>query len=160
MSKSGTYLNGSGAGLGVEYVTPDVGGQVSPDGTGNLNILGGIGITTSSNTFTNTLYITATQVKKIVAVTTTPYVAALTDDFMNVETAFIPITIQLPDPNIANVGDIFVIKDGTNNAVVNNITVTTVSGIALFDNIANNYVMNTNTQAISVISTGVNYLIF
>ena len=56
MSQAGRYIAGTGA-APIETVTGNVGGAVSPDGAGNINIVGGTNITTTGNPGTNTLTI-------------------------------------------------------------------------------------------------------
>lgn len=57
---SGTWRKMAGTGAASELFTPDVGGQVGPDGLNNINLLGGAGITTTGTPGTNTLTIALT----------------------------------------------------------------------------------------------------
>jgi hypothetical protein len=59
MSQSGTYNDGSVPLGAVETLTGDAGGAVGPDGANNINVLGGVAITTTGNPGTNTLTIDA-----------------------------------------------------------------------------------------------------
>ena len=87
----------------------------------------------------------------------TPFVVNATDFYITVDTSTMPITIQLPDaPTIYRR---FVIKDSAGNAAVQNITVTTVSGIKVIDAAAT-FIMNTNYQAIEVVYDGFGYQVF
>jgi hypothetical protein len=70
------------------------------------------------------------------------YTANITDYYISVNTNSFSITIDLPS-NPGN-GKVFIIKDTVGNAAVNNITITTIGNIILFDgaaviNISSNY---------------------
>lgn len=100
--------------------------------------------------------VSGSQVVNLTPVSTTPYVASATDYFLSVDTS-VAITIQMP--NAPSTGRVFVIKDATNNASVNNITVTTVGGVVLIDGSAS-YVMNQNYGSASFIFNGTSYEVF
>jgi hypothetical protein len=51
-------VNSGGSGGGVATLTGNSGGAVGPDGSGNINVIGGSGTTVSGNAGTNTLTIT------------------------------------------------------------------------------------------------------
>ncbi len=86
-----------------------------------------------------------------------PYTVTATDFYITVDTSTIPITIQLPDaPTIYRR---FVIKDSAGNAAVQNVTVTTVSGVKLIDG-ATTFVMNTNYEAIELVYDNFGYQVF
>lgn len=57
MSQSGKFTTGTIPGTFIETVTGTSGGAISPDGSGNINILGMDPITTPGNAGLNTLYI-------------------------------------------------------------------------------------------------------
>lgn len=58
MSQAGRFLmTGGGGGTPITTLTGDIGGPVSPDGGGNIDILGGNDITVTGNPGTNTLTI-------------------------------------------------------------------------------------------------------
>ena len=89
----------------------------------------------------------------ITNVSTTPFdVVYLTDYYLSVDTSSLAITIRLPDLTNPS-GGVFVIKDATGNASVNNITVTTSGGTVLIDG-STAYTMNTNYQSVNVIYNG------
>ncbi len=56
----GIWRKMAGTAAAVEFFTPDVGGQVGPDGTNNINLLGGAGIVVTGTPATNTLTIALT----------------------------------------------------------------------------------------------------
>jgi hypothetical protein len=142
----------------VSTLTGNSGGAVSP-AANNINVIGdGTTVNVVGNPGTNTLTISAVNTGQTklnyTSVTTTPYVVAATDDYISVTTTSLAITVQLP--NAPATGRVYTIKDKTNNASVNNITVTTVGGTVTIDG-ATTYVMNTNYEAINVIFNGTNY---
>lgn len=96
-------------------------------------------------------------VSKYTVVNASPYVVTATDYYMTVDTSTIPITIRLPDAPTQY--RTFVIKDSAGNASVNNITVTTVSGILNID-AATTFVMNSNYQSIQLIYSGFGYEVY
>lgn len=90
-------------------------------------------------------------------VNTSPYVVLATDQYLGVDCSVIPITIQLPNAPLT--GRVFIIKDRTGSANINNITVTTVGGVVNIDG-ATSYIMNTQYSAISVLFDGTAYQIW
>lgn len=90
-------------------------------------------------------------------VNATPYVVGSTVYYMTVDTSTTAITIQLPDAPTQY--RTFVIKDSAGNALVRNITVTTVSGVLNID-AAPTYVMNTNYASIQLVYSGFGYEIY
>ena len=90
-------------------------------------------------------------------VNNSPYNVLNTDAYIGVDSSVMPITINLP--NMPQNGRVFVIKDSTGSAAINNITVTTVGGIILIDG-ATTYVMNTAYQSIQLIFYVDHYEIF
>jgi hypothetical protein len=80
-----------------------------------------------------------------------------TDEYLSVDCSAIPITIQLP--NAPATGRVYIIKDRTGSANLNNISVTTVGGVETVDLITP-YVMNTRLSSIEVIFSGTNWEIF
>ena len=60
MSQQGNLKNKSTTGNGIETLTGDSGGAVGPDGSNNVNILSGVGISVVGNPGTNTLTISTT----------------------------------------------------------------------------------------------------
>ena len=136
-------------------------GQIPIGSTGADPVLGtisagsNISITNAAGSITISA-ISGSQVVNISSVSTTPYIASATDYFLSVDTS-IAITVQLP--NAPSTGRVFIVKDSTNNAASNNITVTTVGGIVLIDGSAS-YVMNQNYGSASFIFNGTNYEVF
>lgn len=62
MSQSGVYsTTGGGGGSGILTETASSGGAISPDGGGNLNVIGTNGLVTSGNAGTNTIGLTNTR---------------------------------------------------------------------------------------------------
>lgn len=98
-----------------------------------------------------------TTTLNIADVDATPYVVGADDQFLNVDTSSLAITVQLP--NGPATGRVFSIKDGYGDASTNNITVTTVGGLINIDGAAS-VAMNTDGESLSVIFTGTEYLIF
>lgn len=143
----------------IETLTGDTGGPVGPDGAFNINILGGVGITTTGNPGTNTITIDAdgTTTMNYTLVNTTPYVVVATDNFLGVDSSGGAITVQLP--NAPATGRTYAIKDINGTAAANNITVTTVGGVVLIDAAAT-FVINTAYQSIQVLFNGTKYLVF
>jgi hypothetical protein len=90
-------------------------------------------------------------------VTTSPYVASASDQFLSVDTSSLSITIELPNAPVAS--KTFIIKDRTGTAGTRNITVTTVGGTVLIDGAAT-FVANTNYQSINLIFNGTGYEVF
>lgn len=142
----------------VETLTASSGGPVGPT-AGNINIFQGTGITTAGNPGTSTITISTngTQTLNYTNVAASPYVVAATDTYISVNCSVIPITVQLP--NAPATGRVYIIKDRTGNANVNNITVTTVGGVVNIDGAAT-FVMNTIFESIQVIFNGTAYEIF
>jgi hypothetical protein len=88
----------------------------------------------------------------------TPYTAAAgTDYFIPVDTTTLAITVQLPDAPTA--GQVFIVKDAAGNALVNNITVTTVSGTDMIDG-GTSFSIATNWRAVQFIFNGTQYYSF
>ena len=90
-------------------------------------------------------------------VNTTPYVVLNADQFLSVDSSGSAIQVNLP--NAPTTGRFLIIKDRTGNAVVNNITVTTVGGAVLIDG-ATTFVMNTNYESIQVLFNGTSYEVY
>lgn len=91
------------------------------------------------------------------AVNTSPYVVLATDQFLGVDSSGGAIQVNLP--NAPATGRVFNIKDSTGSAAGTNITVTTVGGVVNIDG-ATTFVLNSAYQAINVIFTGSEYLVY
>lgn len=86
-----------------------------------------------------------------------PYTALATDVYISADVTGGAITIRLPNAPTAQ--RVFIVKDQIGNALVRNITVTTVGGAVLIDGAASK-VINTNYGFISVIFNGLSYELF
>lgn len=106
----------------------------------------GITTTGSGNTITITLNETAPGYVSVTGPTT--YVVSASDYFISCDSTLGPITIQLPDAPTTNRQ--FIVKDRTGAANVNNITVTTVSGVVLIDALAT-YVFTDSYESIEML---------
>ena len=108
----------------------------------------------------NTLSIAASQAQILTAyrvANASPFVINATDFYITVDTTAVPITIQLPDAPTTYRR--FIIKDSGGMAAINNVTVTTVSGILNID-AAPTFTMNSNYQAIELMYSGFGYEVF
>lgn len=121
------------------------------------NITAGAGITVTNGAGSITISATGADLLAYTNVNTTPYVVLATDEYLGVDCSGVPITIQLP--NAPATGRVFVIKDRTGSANINNITVTTVGGAVNIDG-ALTYIMNTQYAAIQVLFDGATYQIW
>ncbi len=90
-------------------------------------------------------------------VSTSPYVVQSTDEFLGVVTSSIAITIKLP--NAPATGRTYVVKDISGDALLHNITVTTVGGVVLIDD-ATFSIMNTDYESLQFLFNGTKYLIY
>lgn len=151
-----TFQAGGGGGGGASTFHTDSGDATVSAGA--ITIAGGLNIDTSGATSIVTVsaspdqYLTSYRVANA-----SPFVVNATDFYITVDTSTVPITIQLPDaPTIYRR---FVVKDSAGNAVIQNITVTTVSGVKLIDG-ATTFVMNTNYQAAEFVYDNFGYQIF
>ena len=141
----------------TETLTGNTGGAVPPT-AGNINVIGAGTVLVSGNPGTSTLTITVTTPNlNVTFVSTTPYVALTTDQWLAVDSTTLAITVQLP--NTAPTGYVYDVKDYKGNAAVNNITVTTVGGVILFDG-STSFVMNSNYQEASFLFDGTNWEVF
>lgn len=86
-----------------------------------------------------------------------PYTVLLTDQYLRTDCS--GGVVSLLFPNAPPTGQYWIIKDSTGNSALNNITVTTVSGLVLFDG-ATPYTMKTNYESISILFDGTNYEVF
>lgn len=127
------------------------------DQLGTAVITAGTGIIVTPTANVITISATGTSTLNYIAVSTTPYVVAATDDFMGVNSSGSAIQINLP--NAPATGRVYTIKDSTGSAAVHNITVTTVGGIVNIDG-ATSFVMNTAYESINVLFDGSTYQIF
>ncbi len=159
MSQMGNFNNGGGSGVLLKKLTGDTGGPVSPDGSNNINIVGGTDIIVNGDPFTNTLTISVTGNTDInyTDVNSSPYVVLFADDYISVDSSGGPIIIELPNTTL--LGRIVIVKDRTGSASTNNITITTVGGVVLIDG-ATTFVMNTDHEAVQIMANSTSYEIF
>lgn len=92
---------------------------------------------------------------KYSSITTTPFTPALSEYVLGVTTTSTAITINLPPPLITDVGRVLLIKDVTNNASVNNITITP-NGTDTIDGVNASIVLNSNNAAVHCIVVAAN----
>lgn len=138
-------------------LTGNTGGPVPPTGD-NINVIGAGTVNVAGNPATSTLTITATTPNlNVTFVSTSPYVALTTDQWIAVITSTIPITIELP--NTQATGYVYYVKDKTGNAATNNITVTTVGGAVLIDG-STSYILNSNYEETSFLFDGSTWEVF
>jgi len=123
---------------------------------GVLHIEGGKGIFVSGAS--NVVTVASTGIFfTYVDVTTSPYVVVTDDVYLSVDSSGGPITILFPDTAFS--GEPYIVKDRTGNAAVNNITVTTISGIVTIDGV-NDFIMDSAYQSISLVGNGSTYEIY
>ena len=153
-----SILSQGGGGSGISTVTGNSGGAVGPT-AGNVNIVGGTGITITGTPGSSTLTVSTngTTTLAYYPAVATPLVVQTSGEFIAVDTSTIAITIQLP--NAPATGAVYTIKDFNGNANVNNISVTTVGGVITIDGVTT-YIMNTPYSAINVLFNGGSYLVF
>ncbi len=143
-------------GSGIQTLTGNTGGPIGPDGGQNINILGGDGIEVTGAG--NTLTVSSTGLFfNYINVNASPYFVLDSDVYLSVDSSVIPITILLPDN--ALLGEPFIIKDRTGNCAVNNINVTTVSGLTNIDGVTS-FIMDSAYQSISIVGNGTTYEIY
>ena len=130
---------------------------LASDQLGTATITAGAGITVTPGANTITIASSGVSPTNYTNVNTSPYVVLITDEYLSVDSSGGPITVQLP--NVAALSSVFIIKDRTGSAAINNITVTTVGGLVNIDG-ATSFVMNTAYQAINVIGNGSTYEIY
>ncbi len=119
-----------------------------------VNVNGSNGVTVTANpNLSNNMLVTLTQVAPsyVNVVGPTTYEVTSTDYFISCDSTLGPITIQLA--NSPTLYDQFVIKDRTGTAAVNNITVTTVSGVVTIDGSATQ-ILNDPYDSLEIIYNG------
>ena len=168
------FINSSNAPgtISIVTITGNDGNEVPPDASGNINIEGNgllsSGVSTAGNLYitgnagSNTLIVNETQAKFITNYTTTnfaasPYDATATDYYVSVDTSGGATTIRLPNTSTAN--RIFLVKDRTGNAGVNNITVTTTGGVITIDG-STTYLIENAYESSSFLFNGTNWETF
>ena len=126
-----------------------------------VNVNGGPGVQVIANpNGSNNMVVNLTEVvPNYVNVTfaMSPYTVTPTDYYISCDTSGGPITILLP--NAPTQFDQLIIKDRTGDALVNNVTVTTVGGVVLIDGMST-YIFDEEFESIEMIFNGVSYEIF
>ena len=92
---------------------------------------------------------------KYTSITTTPFTPALSEYVLGVTTTSTAITISLPAPGAGDVGRVLLIKDVSNNASVNNITITP-NGSDTIDGVNASVKLESNSAAVHCIVTAAN----
>lgn len=117
-----------------------------------VNVNGGPGVEVSANpNGSNNMVISLTEeAPNYVNVTTamSPYTVTATDYFISCDSTLGPITILLPDSPTVNRQ--FIVKDRTGTALINNITVTSVSGAATIDGVTS-YIFDETYESIETL---------
>ena len=117
---------------------------------GNLNVFGGAGIHTDGSG--NTITISGTGFAfnyTNVTNAMSPYIVLSNDYYISVDCS--GGVVQLNFPNSPTFKQIWIIKDRTGNASVNNITLTTPGGTVTFDGLTT-YTMNSNYQSTEILA--------
>lgn len=121
--------------------------RVTIGASGVINSFGGIAINSGNFNF-NEAFITHTRsVAGDISGSVGDYILIVTDTSS-------PRTVTLP--NFTNTDQIFIVKDGSGGALINNITVTTPGGTTLLDG-ATSYVLNTNWDSVQFVNDGTSY---
>lgn len=118
--------------------------------SGNLNVFGNNGINTvgSGNTITISgvgIAFNYTNVNHAAS----PYTVLATDYYISVDCS--TGAVELKFPNAPTFKQLWIIKDRTGNAAINNITLTTPGGSVTFDSLPI-YTMNSNYQATQLLA--------
>jgi len=159
-------VNGSVVG---ETITGQSGGALSPT-AGNWNINGngvsGSGTSTAGNIYTtgsgSTLTINSTQAQFMtnytqVLIGASPYTVLATDYYISCVSSGGAITLKLPNAPTTN--RLFIIKDQSGNASVDNISITTVGGSVTIDG-QTTYKIAGNYGAVQLLFNGTSYEVF
>lgn len=165
------YVNG-GSGPTPPGTVTEIDGNVgtATPSSGIINVVGlGItasGFSTSGNVITsasgNTLTIYETQAQEVtgyfqITVLDTPYTAADNDYYISVDASGGAVTVLLPDAPLSR--RMFLVKDASGSAAVNQITITTPGGTTLFDG-ATSYILDTPYEAVLLTFNNVSYEAF
>lgn len=158
MSQIITFGSGGGGGSGINTITGNTGGPLSPS-AGNINIVGSGNITTSGTGSSLTITQTPSEFVAYTGIddTDSPYTVLGTDYYISADVTSGTISVLLP--NAPSTGRIFVVKDRVGMAATNNITVTTVGGSVTIDG-STSFVINTAYESVSLIFNGVNYEVY
>jgi hypothetical protein len=121
-----------------------------------LKVLGSGGVATNGSGNTITIISMLTNYTQINHASS-PYTVLATDYYISCDPTAGTITIQLP--NAPTTYTMYIIKDRTGQASINNISVTTVGGSVTIDG-QTTYTMAGNFDAIQLLFNGSNYEIF
>lgn len=103
MSQQGILSDVTSPAKDIEFLTGDIGGAVGPDGSHNVNIVGGVGISTTGNPGTNTITIDTTGgFLTWTRVAGTTQAMAVDNGYINANAALTTLTL----PAAAVVGDV------------------------------------------------------
>lgn len=92
MSQAGIVTSSGGGGGGpLDTLTGDIGGAISPDGANNINLLTGVGLTSTGVAVTNTITFTLDNSNE--GITTT--VGAVTGDVLTIPMGAVPGTLTI-----------------------------------------------------------------
>lgn len=159
-------LSSSGSGTTLTFSTTAANSIVTDSGTATASanaftVVGGSGITTSASGSTVTITATGGGALPVTLIdnTDSPYAVLTADYFIGVDTTAGAVTLLFQ--NNPAVGTSYIVKDVGGQAEVNNITITTISGLQNFDNTSGNYIMNTEYQSVNLVYVGSsNYYIY
>jgi len=103
--------SGGGGGGGISTITGTTGGNIGPDGSGNINIIGAGSVTVSGNALTNTLTITVPSTFFAWTVITANQMAVTFNGYFINGGSRVDITL----PATSSVGDTFQLVDKGGN---------------------------------------------
>lgn len=162
------FVSTSGSAI-PNTITGQDGTALSPT-AGNWNIFGtGViasGVSTAGNFYTtgsvSTLKVNPTQAQFMtnytsVLIGASPYSALATDYYISCVSSGGAITIKLPNAPTTN--RLFIIKDQSGNASVNNISITTVGGAVTIDG-QTTYTIAGNYGAVQLLFNGTSYEVY
>lgn len=161
MSQAGIVnISGGGGGGGpIETLTGNSGGAVPPTAN-NIFVLGAAGINVVGNPGTSTLTISLTEdaPSYVNVVGPITYVVTSTDYYLSCDSTAGIVTIKLPDNPDPNRQ--FIVKDRTGQSPMNNIFITTVSGVTTIDILETIYDLTDAFEAVEMLYHSSNYEIF
>ncbi len=114
---------------------------------GTLTSFGGVNVSNGNLSFGEAFIVKSRSAPGDITVFLSDYIATITDTSS-------PRTATMPQ--FTNTNQVFIIKDGSGGALINNITVSAPGGV-LIDGAAS-YVINTNWGSVQMYNDGTNYL--